>query len=176
MTPTSFRLSDDDLARLRRLAQPGESRAKVISRALVALEGHQSPQDGAAAPTHYAGMGTRVDASETGLEARVSALEAWQASLATAPQPVAPPAIPVVQPVVHPVVQKAIGVVQPVVQNVAQPWVYPLEVKRLALAMQANGQPNRVIAGFILRETGRKPDSKNMGALLKNWRKALGSA
>ncbi len=50
---------------------------------------------------------------------------------------------------------------------------YPLEVKREALAMQDAGQPNRVIGAFILEKTGRKPDSKNMGALLKQWRKAL---
>ncbi len=43
----------------------------------------------------------------------------------------------------------------------------------LALQMQDQGQPNRVIAAAILEQTGRKPDSKNMGALLRAWRKAL---
>ncbi len=157
--PTSFRLTDDDLAKLASLANPGESHISVIRRALDALAGSQRPQDAPAGSTPYAGLALQVNA----LQARLEALEglAYHAPGY---------ALPVAQPVIPPPQDVAQNVVQPVIPP---PGAYPLEVKMLALQMQDQGQPNRVIAAAILERTGRKPDSKNMGALLRAWRKAL---
>ena len=149
-TPTlSLRLSLTTQARLRQARQPGESLDSAISRALDALAGSQTAQDSPAALTPYVALASRMDALQADLGARVAMLEDWRASLA----PVSPP-----------------GATQ---APLTATQAYPVAVKREALAMQDAGQPNRVIGAFILEKTGRQPDSKNMGALLKQWRKAL---
>ena len=157
--PTSFRLAPDALERLRTLAQPGESQSSVIARALAALAAPGPPQDAPAGSTPYAGLALRLDA----LQARLEALEGLAYNAPGNALPVAQPVIQPPQNVAHPVIQPALQAA----------GAYPLEVKMLAIKMQDQGQPNRVIAAAILERTGRKPDSKNMGALLKNWRKAL---
>lgn len=169
VTPTvSLRLSLATQERLRQARQPGESQDSVISRALDALQARERPQDSPAGSTRYDGLASRVDALQARLGARIAQLEEWRASLAQ-------PALPGAIQLQHTATQApAPGVTQPVTQDVTQaPGAYPLEVKRLALQMQDQGQPNRVIAAAILARTGRKPDSKNMGALLRAWRKAL---
>lgn len=173
--PTSFRLTDDDLAQLASLAHPGEAQIAVIRRALVALGALERPQDAPAGSTPYAGLALQVNA----LQARLEALEAMMARLAHAAPPGAlPDALPDALPPPASVARDALPVATPNALPVAKdalppPQAYPLAVKREALAMQDAGQPNRVIGAFILEKTGRQPDSKNMGALLKNWRKAL---
>ena len=173
--PTSFRLTDDDLAKLASLAHPGEAQIAVIRRALVALGALERPQDAPAGSTPYAGLALQVNA----LQARLEALEAMMARLAPPALPGAlPDALPDALPPPASVARDALPVATPGALPVAKsalpaPGSYPLEVKREALAMQDAGQPNRVIGAFILEKTGRQPDSKNMGALLKNWRKAL---
>ena len=165
VTPTvSLRLSLTTQARLRQARQPGESLDSAISRALDALAGSQTAQDSPAALTPYVALASRMDALQADLGARVAMLEDWRASLA----PVSPPGA--TQAPLTATQEAAPGVTH--LQHSAT-QAYPLAVKREALAMQDAGQPNRVIGAFILEKTGRKPDSKNMGALLKNWRKAL---
>ncbi len=161
VTPTvSLRLSLATQERLRQARQPGESQDSLITRALDALQALERPQDSPAGSAPYAGIALRLDA----LQARLEALEglAYHASGN------------VLQPAIQDAIQPPQDVTHPVTQDVTQaPGAYPLEVKRLALKMQDQGQPNRVIAAAILERTGRKPDSKNMGALLRAWRKAL---
>ena len=70
--PTSFRLSDTTLARLKALAQPHEPAAQVIARALLALEAQDAAQDSSAAPPPGSALAQRLAA----LEARLAALEA----------------------------------------------------------------------------------------------------
>ena len=150
-TPSvSLRLSPATQERLRQARQPGESQDSLITRAL--------------------------DALQASLEARIAKLEDWRASLAKLTPPgatqlqhsaIQAPATGVTQPAIQPVIQAGRTATQDVTQ------AYPAEVKMLALKMQDEGQPNRVIAAAILEQTGRKPDSKNMGALLRAWRKAL---
>ena len=180
VTPTvSLRLSVTTQARLRQARQPGESLDSAISRALDALAGPQTAQDSPAALTPYVAMASRMDALEARLEAHIVNHGESPASLA----PVSPPGAVHLQ---HGAAQGQAGEVghlQHTATQEAAPGVthlqhsatqaYPLAVKREALAMQDAGQPNRVIGAFILEKTGRQPDSKNMGALLKNWRKAL---
>ena len=173
--PTSFRLTDDDLAKLTSLANPGESQISVIRRAMDALGALERPQDSPAALTPYVALAKQVNALQADLEAH----KAMPPSLAHAALPGAlPPALPDALPPAGPVVRDALPIATPnalpVAKDALPPTVgYPVEVKRLALEMQDAGHPNRTIAAFILERTGRKPDSKNMGALLKQWRKAL---
>ncbi|MBP6260882.1 MAG: hypothetical protein KA204_04155 [Chromatiaceae bacterium] len=168
--PTSFRLTADDLARLASLALPGESQIGVLRRALAALAAAQTAQDTAPASSPHDALASRVDALQASLGARLAELEAWRDSLAqiTPPTSALPDALPVALPP-GPVARDALPVATPD----ALPGAYPLEVKRLALAMQDRGHPNRVIGQAILDRTGRRPDSKNMTALLKSWRKVL---
>ena len=173
--PTSFRLTDDDLAQLASLAHPGESHISVIRRALIALAGSQTAQDAPAGSTPYVALAKQVNALQADLEAH----KAMPLSLAHAALPGAlPPALPDALPPAASVARDALPVATPSALPVAKsalppPQAYPVAVKREALAMQDAGQPNRVIGAFILERTGRQPDSKNMGALLKQWRKAL---
>ncbi len=179
--PTSFRLTPDDLARLTSLAQEGESQIGVLRRALEALAAAQSAQDAAPASSPHDALASRVDALQARLGARIAELEAWRASLAQIPPPSAlPDALPAALPTAAPVARDALPGATPDALPVAKaalpaPGGYPLEVKRLALAMQDAGHPNQIIGQAILERTGRRPDSKNMTALLKSWRKALSS-
>ena len=169
VTPTvSLRLSLATQERLRQARQPGESHDALIGRLLDALGALERPQDSPAGSDPHAGLALQVNALQARLEARIGQLEEWRASLAQQP------ALPGATHLKHSATQApAPGVTQPAIQDVTQPpGAYPLEVKRVALQMQDQGQPNRVIGAFILERTGRKPDSKNIGALLKNWRKA----
>ena len=61
MKPTSFRLPADTLDRIRRFAQPGESQASVILRALIALEG-------VAPPLSMEALASRLEAVESRLD------------------------------------------------------------------------------------------------------------
>ena len=173
--PTSFRLTDDDLTQLASLAHPGEAQIAVIRRALVALGALERPQDAPAGSTPYVALAKQVNALQADLEAH----KAMPLSLAHAALPGAlPDALPDALPPPASVARDALPVATPGALPVAKsalpaPGSYPLAVKREALAMQDAGQPNRVIGAFILERTGRQPDSKNMGALLKQWRKAL---
>ena len=180
VTPTlSLRLSLTTQARLRQARQPGESLDSAISRALDALAGSQTAQDSPAALTPYVALASRMDALQADLGARVAMLEDWRASLA----PVSPPGAtqapltatqaPAPSAVHLPLTATQEAAPGAVHLPLTATQAYPLEVKREALAMQDAGQPNRVIGAFILEKTGRQPDSKNMGALLKQWRKAL---
>ena len=180
ITPTvSLRLSPTTQERLRQARQPGESQDSLISRALDALAGPQTTKDGPAAMTPYVAMASRLDALEARLEAHIVNHGESPPSLAPTALPGAghlsltatqtpPPSAGHLQ---HSAGQDAAPGATQLPLTATQ--AYPLEVKRLALAMQDQGNPNRTIAAFILERTGRKPDSKNMGALLKQWRKAL---
>ena len=179
VTPTvSLRLSLATQERLRLARQPGESQDALISRALDALAGHQTAKDSPAGATPYAGLALRLDS----LQDRLEVLENWR-RMGEAPDATHPAMQEVIQAgrtatqeATQPAMQPPQGVTRPAIQPVAQPpGAYPPEVKRLALEMQDQGQPNRIIAAAILERTGRKPDGKNMTALLKNWRKALGA-
>lgn len=109
-----------------------------------------------------------MDALQARLGARIAQLEEWRASLAQQP---APPGATHLQ---LSAVQDSAPSAGHLQHTATQPpGAYPLEVKRLALQMQDQGQPNRAIAAVILERTGRQPDSKNMTALLRAWRKAL---
>ena len=162
--PTSFRLSDSILDRLRRLAHPAESSASVIARALTALEATERGQ--AAPPPLAPGLDTasRVDA----LEARIAALEERSASSATscatgsaersasvARQPVAQCATRSASPHSNP--------------------GYPDEVKRLAVQMAADGYQPVQIRAAMMEQCGRAPDSKNIAKLISGWREKLNS-
>ena len=76
--PTSFRLSDTTLARIKALALPHEPAAQVIARALIALEAQDAAQDSSAAPPPGSALAQRLAA----LEARLAALEAGSAAVA----------------------------------------------------------------------------------------------
>ena len=180
-TPSvSLRLSPATQERLRQARQPGESQDSLITRALDALQALESPQDSPAGSTPHDALAWRLEALQASLEARIAKLEDWRASLAKLTPPgatqlqhsaIQAPATGVTQPAIQPVIQAGRTAAQDVTQPATQ--AYPAEVKMLALKMQDEGQPNRVIAAAILEQTGRKPDSKNMGALLRAWRKAL---
>lgn len=176
VTPTvSLRLSLATQERLRQARQPGESQDALISRALDALQARESPQDRPTGVTPHDALASRLDA----LQARIVELEVWRESLVPTTRPgavhlqhnagqdSAPGAVQLQHSATQDVAQ---NVVQPATQA---PGAYPLEVKRLALAMQDQGRPNRIIGQAILERTGRRPDSKNMTALLKSWRKTL---
>ena len=170
--PTSFRLTDDDLAKLASLANPGESHISVIRRALIALGALERPQDAPAGSTPYAGLALRVNA----LQARLEALEAMMARLAP---PALPGALPDALPPPASVARDALPVATPNALPVAKsalpaPGGYPLELKVMAVKMKDAGRQNREIAEAIKARLGRCPDSKNMPALLKAWQKALG--
>ena len=161
VTPTvSLRLSLATQERLRQARQPGESHDALIGRALDALQAHERPQDSPAGSDPHAGLASRVDALQARLGARIAQLEEWRASLAQQP---APPGATHLQHsatqapapgVTQPAIQPPQDVTHPVTQDVTQPpGAYPLEVKRLALQMQDQGQPNRVIAAAILAWT-----------------------
>lgn len=184
VTPTvSLRLSLATQERLRQARQPGESHDALIGRLLDALGALERPQDSPAGSDPHAGLASRVDALQARLGARIAQLEEWRASLAQQPAP--PGATHLQHSATQAPAQGVTHLQLSAVQDSAPsaghlqhtatqpPGAYPLEVKRLALQMQDQGQPNRAIAAAILERTGRKPDSKNMGALLRAWRKAL---
>lgn len=181
ITPTvSLRLSLATQERLRQARRPGESQDALIRRALDALAAPQTAKDGPAVSDPCVGIAEAVSASEARLEARMAMmLKDALASLAPSP----PGAVHLQHSAGQPSAPGVLHLSPSATQGPAPSaghlqhsatQAYPLEVKREALAMQDAGHPNRVIAAFILERTGRKPDSKNMGALLKNWRKALG--
>lgn len=173
--PTSFRLTDDDLAKLASLAHPGESQIAVIRRALVALAGSQRPKDAPAGSPPYAGLALQVNA----LQARLEALEAMMARLAPPALPGAlPDALPDALPPPASVARDALPVATPSALPVAKsalpaPGGYPTEIKTMAIKLKAEGKQNREIAEAIKARLGRCPDSKNMTAILRQWQKAL---
>ena len=174
--PTSFRLTDDDLAQLASLAHPGEAQIAVIRRALIALGALERPQDAPAGSTPYAGLALQVNALQADLEAH----KAMPLSLAHAALPGAlPDALPDALPPPASVARDALPVATPNALPVAKsalpaPGGYPLELKVMAVKMKDAGRQNREIAEAIKARLGRCPNSKNMPALLRSWQKALG--
>ena len=148
--PTSFRLSQETLARLRALAQPHEPAAQVIARALLALEAQDAAQDSSAAPPPGSALAQRLAA----LEARLAALEAPSVSTA----PVASPRSPTSAGSPH-----------------SRPD-YPPEVRRLAVQLADDGVQPGEIRQRIAEACGRAPDSKNIGKLIRHWREQQDSA
>ena len=174
--PTSFRLTDDDLAQLASLAHPGESHISVIRRALIALAGSQTAQDAPAGSTPYVALAKQVNALQADLEAH----KAMPPMLAHAALPGAlPDALPDALPPPASVARDALPVATPNALPVAKDALpptssYPLELKVMAVKMKDAGRQNREIAEAIKARLGRCPNSKNMPALLRSWQKALG--
>jgi hypothetical protein len=50
---------------------------------------------------------------------------------------------------------------------------YPVEVRRLAVAMADAGKSSREIVEAIREKVGRAPDVGNVKKLIKGWRSAL---
>ena len=163
--PTSFRLSDTTLARLKALALPHEPAAQVIARALLALEALEAAQDSSAAPPPGSALAQRLAA----LEARLTAMEAGSAAVAQdALQP----------PEGRATVKTDSG--RPASQDKATGRAtgsphsrpdYPPEVKRLAVQLADAGVQPVVIRQRIGEACGRSPDSKNWTKVLATWRK-----
>ena len=163
--PTSFRLSDTTLARLKALALPHEPAAQVIARALLALEAQDAAQDSSAAPPPGSALAQRLAA----LEARLTAMEAGSAAVAQdALQP----------PEGRATVKTDSG--RPASQDKATGRAtgsphsrpdYPPEVKRLAVQLADAGVQPVVIRQRIGEACGRSPDSKNWTKVLATWRK-----
>jgi hypothetical protein len=163
--PTSFRLSDTTLARLKALAQPHEPAAQVIARALLALEAQDAAQDSSAAPPPGSALAQRLAA----LEARLAALEAGSAAVAhDALQPPEGRATDRTDNGRHASQDAATG--RATGSSHSRPD-YPPEVRRLAVQLADAGTAPVAIRQRIAEACGRSPDSKNWTKVLATWRK-----
>lgn len=159
--PTSFRLSDTTLARLKALALPHEPAAQVIARALLALEA----QDRSAAPPPGSALAQRLAA----LEARLAALEAGSAAVAhDALQPPEGRATDRTDNGRH--ASQDAGSGSATGSPHSRPD-YPPEVRRLAVQLADDGTAPVAIRQRIAAACGRSPDSKNWTKVLATWRK-----
>ena len=179
LRPTSFRLTQDTLDKLKALAQPHEPLASVISRALDCLEATTRPQDAPAATGLPFAMAQRLDA----LERRLAALEAGSASSLHNALPgssgVAQDALQARQPrataTAHPDSQASQDKVTGRATGSASPHSnpgYPPDVKKLAVEMADRGAAPAEIRSTILDRCGRAPDRKNVAKLIRTWREA----
>jgi predicted transcriptional regulator len=153
--PTSFRLPDETLNRLRALAQPHEPMASVIERAVAALEAAPRPR-----PTDD------ITALFASLEARVAWLELRSAAAVHVPRERS-------APVVQSVAPRSSGVAQPVAQGRSADVVqsnYPVEVQRLAVELRRSGAGSGAIIAAIAEATGgRAPSRSNLARTLAGW-------
>ena len=168
--PTSFRLSDTTLARVKALALPHEPAAQVIARALIALEAQDAAQDSSAAPPPGSALAQRLAA----LEARLAALEAGSAAVAhDALQPPEGRATDRTDSGRQASQDKATG------RATGSPHArpdYPPEVRSMAVQLADAGVQPVVIRQRIGEACGRAPDSKNIGKLIRHWREQQDSA
>lgn len=84
--PTSFRLTEDTLDKLRQLRQPHEPMAQTLTRAIAALEDAQTPTEATPTGGGVTALLSRMDA----LAARIAALEGTRAAMSAIADNVSP--------------------------------------------------------------------------------------
>lgn len=171
--PKSYRLTDEDLARLKRLARPGESDASVLRRALVALE---RGQEDAPAVSQYPSLAKRMDALEERLAAlvmsntEVTHSEPAPRVTSVLPSHTPPPPAPLPRP------SQADSTPSPTAAKSPHSRPdYPPEVRRMAVELSDSGIAPAQIRQRIIEVVGRAPDSKNWGKVIRIWRERLNS-
>lgn len=168
----SYRLHDEDLARLKRLAKPGESEASVIRRALAALErGQEDVPAGNLSPS----MAKRMDA----LEERLEALEGRNTKvIPDQPAPrmtyVLPSHTPMPASTPPPRPRPA---ATPTPEKKTRSYTrYAEGVKREALAMRDRGVRPVEIRRWIQGQCGSSPTYKDFAKTMRDWEKQIANS